>query len=77
MSFDYHLARMVLSLLRVDHFTPEEIERFKNDPEFFWNFRYSLEQEFNVRVYSALRLIYVSHNLTLFIERPLMDAARL
>ncbi|KAL1943925.1 hypothetical protein VTO73DRAFT_3743 [Trametes versicolor] len=29
------------------HFTPEEIERFKNDPEFFWNFRYSLEQEFN------------------------------
>ncbi|KAI0372040.1 FAD/NAD-P-binding domain-containing protein [Pilatotrama ljubarskyi] len=29
------------------HFTPEEIERFKNDPEFFWNFRYTLETTFN------------------------------
>ncbi|EIW55631.1 FAD/NAD-P-binding domain-containing protein [Trametes versicolor FP-101664 SS1] len=27
-------------------FTPEEIERFKNEPGFFWNFRYTLEQEF-------------------------------
>ncbi|KAI0635260.1 hypothetical protein C8Q77DRAFT_1054047 [Trametes polyzona] len=28
-------------------YTPEEIERFKNEPDFFWNFRYTLDTEFN------------------------------
>ena len=30
-------------------FTPEEIERFKNDDEYFRNFRHTLESDMNVR----------------------------
>ncbi|KAI0671631.1 FAD/NAD-P-binding domain-containing protein [Trametes maxima] len=33
--------------LDADNFTPEEIERFKNEPGFFENFRLTLENQFN------------------------------
>ena len=43
-------------------FTPEEIERFKTDGEFFWRFRRTLENEMNV---STVRS-YISLSLSLF-----------
>ena len=55
----------VLKQMRVIHrisFTPEEIERFKTDGEFFWRFRRTLENEMNV---STVRS-YISLSLSLF-----------
>ena len=38
-------------------FTPEERERFKTDPEFYRNFRTTLEREINVRAIVLRRRI--------------------
>lgn len=40
----------------LDHFTPEQMDRFKNEPDFFYRLRDAVTQEFNVcirHVYST------------------------
>ena len=48
-------ARLI-TLLSVDHFTAEEIGRFKTDEEFYRRFRAVMENDMNVRAFPAVKV---------------------